>query len=135
MINSPASSSILLTYKGKLLLSSPDLNSSGIPQDSWSLIGGKKVEAESFEQAIRRKIKYATKLELKNIQPLTDAAGSSGKCFYHGELTDNDVNAIERREGERLEFFTLPEAEKLTLTEMTQEILTDYKNQLEELLA
>lgn len=130
------SSSVILTYKGKILLLSPDLDASGVSQHIWCLIGGKKVDGQSHEQTIYRKIKYTTKLELKNIRLLAPSLHKDpGKYFYHGELTDNDVNCIERREGERLEFYTLVELEKLTLTEATELLLEEYKNAVKELFA
>lgn len=130
------SSSILLTYKGKILLSSPDLPVAGLKQQSWCLIGGKKPDEQSPEQTIQKRIKYITKLELKNINLLSPSLHENhGEYFYHGQLSDNDVNSIERREGERLEFFTLGELGKLSLTEATEGLLTEYKNAVEELLA
>lgn len=135
MINRSSSSSILLTYKGKILLLSSDFPT-GVRQNLWCLIGGQKSDVESFEQTIQRKIKYTTKLELKNICLLPQAPHKDkSKCFYQGELTDKDVNSIERREGQRLEFFTLVEIEKLLLTEATQDILNEYKNAIAQLFA
>ena len=123
-----------------MLLLSPDMPTTGTPQHLWRLISGEKEDPESFEQAICRKIKHTTKLELTNIQLLSPAAHNKGrpykgKHFYHGELTDNDVNSIERREGQRLEFFTLVELEKLTLTEATHGLLNEYRNAVEKLFA
>lgn len=116
-----------------MLLLSPDLDSNGVRQNLWRLIGCEKQDPESFEEAICRKIKYTTKLELTNIQPLSPSARDRDKHFYHGELTDNDVNSMERREGQRLEFFTLTELEKLPLTSSMQGFLTEYKNAVREL--
>lgn len=130
------SSSVLLTYKGKILLSSPDLPIAGPKPQSWCLIGGKKPDEQSPEQTIQKRIKYITKLELKNINLLSPSLHKNhGEYFYYGQLSDSDVNSIERREGERLEFFTLIELEKLTLTEATEGLLSEYKNAVEELLA
>ncbi len=107
----------------------------GPPQLLWRLISGEKEDPESFEQAICRRIKHTTKLELTNIQLLSSATHKKGKHFYHGELTDKDVNSIERREGQRLEFFTLSELEKLTLTSATEGLLNEYRNTVEKLFA
>ena len=126
------SSAIALTYKGKLLLLSPDIDAQGVEQSLWRFIGGIIKDPESSEQTIQRKVKYTTKLKLKNIQRLSSARRRAH--FYHGELTDDDVNSIERREGERLEFYTLNELEKLTLTETTGEFLAEYKSTVEKLL-
>lgn len=136
MVHDFSFSCVLLTYKGKILLLSPDLDPNSLEQRSWCLIGGENVDAESFEQTIYRKIKYTTKLELKNIHLLSSSLHKNhDKYFYHGELTDNDVNLMERREGQRLEFFTLVELKKLSLTGATELFLAEYKNAVEELLA
>lgn len=108
-------SSALLTYKGKILLQSPDLPSIGQQQHLWCLIGAGK-------------IKYTTRLELKNLQ-------KKNEYFYHVELTDNDVNSIERRDGQKLEFYTLVELDKLTLSSETSVFILNNKNTVEELLA
>jgi hypothetical protein len=118
-----------------MLLLSPDMPTTGPPQLLWRLISGEKEDPESFEQAICRRIKHTTKLELTNIQLLSSATHKKGKHFYHGELTDKDVNSIERREGQRLEFFTLSELEKLTLTSATEGLLNEYRNTVEKLFA
>lgn len=115
-----------------MLLLSPDIPTTGTPQHLWRLISGEKADPESFEEAICRRIKHTTKLELTNIQLLSSARNKRSH-FYHGELTDKDVNSIERREGQRLEFFTLVELEKLPMTEATHGLLNEYRNTVEKL--
>ncbi len=83
---------------------------------------------------IHRKIKFTTKLELKKIQRLFSPVTTRGRHFYHGELTDNDVNSMERRQGQRLEFYALRELGKLALTETTEGFLTEYRAAVEEIL-
>ena len=118
----------------------------GAPQLLWRLISGEKEDPESFEEAICRRIKQTTKLELTNIQLLSPPASQAralragsatrkNKHFFHGELTDNDVNSIERREGQRLEFFTLVELKKLPITPATEGLLNEYRNTVEKLFA
>ena len=117
-----------------MLLISPDIPSTSAPQYSWGLICGKKANAESAEQTILRKIKNTTKLELKNIKLLLSKQNSDD-YIYHGELSDSDVNGMERREGERLEFYTMTELKKLTLAHNAEGLLSEYKETVEELLA
>ncbi len=131
-----SSSSVLLTYKGKVLLLSPDnLNLDAVRDNIWSLIGGIKSKNESFEDTVCRKVEYFTKLTLKTLQPLSNLPyGDKNRHFYVCKLTDEHVNHMERREGKKLEFFTWEEAEKLTLSESASTLFTQYKNEVKELL-
>lgn len=126
-------SSVVLTYKGKILLLSPDIPSVNPTKFLWGFISGQKTASESSIQTIHRKVKQATKLDLKNIK-LVSVESSESECIYHGELSDIDVNSIERKEGLRLEFYTLRELQKLNLTEDTEGFLNDHKETVEELL-
>jgi len=127
-------SSIVLTYKGKMLLLSPDTPQISPSQYAWDLIGGRYTDTESSEQSIQRKIKHITKLDLKNIKLLASKLQNRNECIYHGELSDSDVNSMQRREGQRLEFYTLTELEKLTLSHAAAGLLAEYKEAVEELL-
>lgn len=133
MVHDFSSSSVLLTYKGKLLLLGRDLSPISAETNIWRFIGGEKIDNESFEETIYREIEYTTKLSLKSVQRLSSSRIKKDKQFYHGKLTDDNVNSIERREGQLLDFFTLPELEKLSLTETTRLFLAEYKNAVEEL--
>ena len=117
-----------------MLLLSPDIPTSSVPQFSWGLICGRKTDLESSEQTIQRKIKHATKLDLKNIKLLTTKLLNKDEYIYHGELSDSDVNSMQRREGQRLEFYTLEELTKLPLSEPCEGFMEDYKETVEELL-
>ncbi len=108
-------SSILLTYKGKILLMHRD--DSPIVQTAWCLIEEEKENTTSFEEAIITKVEEETGIKLIAVKLLTSSTSEDiKKYFYHAELTDNDVNNIKRDDGQTLEFFTLPEIEKLSLT-------------------
>ena len=83
---------------------------------TWSMIGGRKENNESFEKTIVRKIKEEMNIEVSSVKlllisPLDD----KNIHFYHGKLTDNNVNRIERAEGQELQFFNLKELDKLQL--------------------
>ena len=125
---------VLLSYKRKILLLSPDIDPTGIQQHLWCLIGGEDSDPGKYEEVIYRKVKYATKLDLKNLKLLRSSSHKKNKHFYHTELTDNEVNSIERREGQRLEFFTLPELSKLSLTKSTEGYINEYRNAVEQVL-
>lgn len=127
------SSSIVLTYKNKVLLLSQDIDEKGTELSLWSFIGGKKRGTESHEQTVRRRVKYNTNLELKEIKCLQSKTRGRD-YYYHGRLSDFEVNHIERREGERLEFYTLKEVDALTLSEKTQDFWKEFKDNVEELM-
>lgn len=105
-------------------------------QDTWSFIGVKKVTAETFKEAIYKKVKYITKLSLDSMKLLNSSGfDNKRKHLYHQQLTDENVNRIERREGQRLQFFTLSELEKIDLGEQTGMLLAEYKNEVKSLLS
>ena len=129
------SSSVLLTYKNKLLLLGPEAYPNPSEQPLWRLVGGLKGNKETNKDTIYRKIKHTTSLELKDVNISSPFNDLGGECVYHVELTDKDVNKMERREGQRLEFFTLAELSKLSLTEATEVFFTENKTIIEGLLA
>lgn len=128
-------SSAILTYKGKILLLGADIISlDRLQKNLWRFIDGEKTGRESEDKAIARRVKYITRLDLKNIHRLEKPSENKKNCLYHAELTDQEVNSMERRDGHKLEFYTLRELEKLTLTDTTAIFLEEYKNAVEEVL-
>lgn len=136
--------SVILTYKGKILLLGADIigidkfdkyTREKIGKNLWRFIAGKKTGRESFDQAMIRGIKYITKLELRNIKPLETSLKNKSKHFYHVELTDKEVNTMERREGQKLEFYTLMELRKMSLADTTAAFLEEYKYAVESLVS
>lgn len=136
MVDNSSLSSIVLTYKGKILLFSLDLDQNGVQQDAWSFIGVKKVNDETFKEAICKKVKSITKLSLDSVELLNSSGfNNKKKHLYHKQLTDENVNKMERREGQRLQFFTLRELEKIALGEQTGMLLQEYKDEVKNLLS
>lgn len=106
-----------------------------LKQGTWSFIGGVKEKNESFEETITRKIKEEMNIEVNSIKfLLVSSSDDKSIYFYHGKLTDNNVNRIERAEGQELQFFNLKELDKLQLTTSTNLFFTQYWNLVEELL-
>jgi hypothetical protein len=125
--------SVILTYKGKVLLVGADMiNLNKLNNNIWRFICGEKTGRESFDQAICRLIKYATRLDVKNIQRLKTHSEDNSKPLYHLELTDKEVNSIERREGQKLEFYSLNELRKLSLTDAAMMSLEEYRSVFED---
>lgn len=126
---------ILLTYKEKILLMIKDYNLATGLQKIWHMIGGKKESNESFEKTIIRKIKEQMKIEVNDIKFLSiSPAKDKSIYFYYGELTDNNVNRIERAEGQELQFFDLKELDKLQLATSTNLFFSKNKSAVEALL-
>ncbi len=103
---------------------------------TWCMIGGKKENNESYEKTITRKIKEEMNIEVSTIKlllisPLDD----KDIHFYHGKLTDNNVDRIERAEGQELQFFNLKELDKLPLAISTNLFFTQHRSTVEKLLA
>lgn len=129
-------SSVLLVYKGKVLLYSPDVDLSGTQKDNWSVIFITKANSDKLEDTISRKVKYVTQLTLNSIKPLgLSLQDKKRKPMYFQKLTDEHVNLIERREGQRLQFFTYNELNKIDLGEQTSNLFEEYKTEVRDLLS
>lgn len=129
-------SSVLLIYKGKVLLYSPDIDLSGLQKDNWSVIFITKTNSDKLEETISRKVKYVTQLSLNSIKPLVAGLQDKNrKPLYFQKLTDEHVNLIERREGQRLQFFTYNELDKIDLGEQTSNLFEEYKTEVRDLLS
>jgi ADP-ribose pyrophosphatase YjhB (NUDIX family) len=126
---------VLLTYKEKILLSIKNYAFNSGVQRIWSLIGGEKKNDESMEKIISRKIKEEMKIEIDDIKfLLVNSSENKDTYFYHGKLTDNNVNLIERSDGQELQFFNLKELSKIQLASSAHVFFTQNKNIVEELL-
>lgn len=125
---------ILLTYKEKILLMIKGYASNSRVEKIWRMIGGAKENSESFEKAIVRKIKEEMNIEIVDVKLLlVSPSDNKNIYFYHGKLTDNNVNFMEREEGQELQFFDLKELDKLQLATSTNLFFTKYRNAVEEL--
>jgi isopentenyldiphosphate isomerase len=118
-VNSVASGLILLTYKGKVLLMHKQKSVIDEEQHPWCLIGGIREKKESFEKALSRRVQKEAGIKIENVQVLSEFC-------YHAELTDDNVNKIQRKENQLLDFFNPKELNKLLLSNSTQQFLTEY---------
>ncbi len=110
---------ILLTYKHKTLLMHKS-NSAVDPEDHpWTFISGVKDKKESFEQALKRRVEQETGININNVTMISE-------CFYHSELTDENVNQMVRRDNQLLNFFTKKEVDKLRLSTSTKEFIQKH---------
>lgn len=135
MINKSNESLILLTYKEKILLMIRNYVFNSGLKKIWCMIGGKKENNESYEKTIVRKIKEEMNIEVCNVKLLlVSPLHDKNIHFYHGKLTDNNVNRIERAEGQELQFFNLKELDKLQLAASANLFFTQNRDTVEELL-
>lgn len=135
MIHKLNESLVLLTYKEKILLMIKDYAANSTVQKIWRMIGGKKDSNESFEKSVVRCIKEEMNIEVGGLKfLLVSPAVDVNIHFYHGRLTDSNVNGIERAEGQELGFFDIEELDSLKLTESTNLLFTQHRKAVEELL-
>lgn len=135
MIDKLNESLILLTYKEKILLMIRDYVLNSGKQKIWCMIGGEKICNESCERTIARYIKEEMNIKIADVKLLLVVpSDSKDTYFYHGKLTDNNVNLIERAEGQELQFFDLKELSKIQLSETADFFFTQNKNIVEGLL-
>lgn len=118
---------ILLTYKGKVLLMHKDYILATLDQNPWRFISGVKEKDESFEETIQREVEKETSIQLKTIELVEQ---DEKKYFYHTNLTDDNVNNIVRRDGKILEFYSLKELDKLSLSLSTRLLIARHKDLL-----
>jgi hypothetical protein len=112
---------ILLTYKNKALLMYTYKNSIDSEEHEWTLLKASKKGKENLKDALRKKVENEAGIKLGTINYLSDN-------YYHAKLTDNNVNNIKRHEFQLLNFFTLSEIKKLTLSPPSKKFIEQYGN-------
>lgn len=140
MGNKTDSSLVLLTYKGKVLLklhnSNPEIydNPINTTANSWSFLNASKSKHKSLKEGIIAKALNETGIVLQNVTDLVCIELDDRKHeFFHAYLTDDNVNNMQRREGQTLQFFTIKELNKLNLTQLSRLFVDNHKEILENL--
>lgn len=87
----------------------------------WCLISVFKKSNEEFKEALSKSVRKETNINIDKIHTVS-------KNYYIAELSDNNVNNIQRNEYQLLNFFTPSEANNLPLTSTTKEFLKLYSN-------
>ena len=88
---------------------------------TWTFIGGEKKQKESSEAALSRIVENEASIKIDDVKKVSDK-------FYHARLTDENVNQIQRREGQLLDFFTPSDLQKLKLDGDTRDFTEKYSN-------
>jgi NADH pyrophosphatase NudC (nudix superfamily) len=133
MVKKSETSIIVLTYKGKVLLTMMrDSRQALLKQGAWSFISGLKEKNESFEESIVREVEGEMHILINGVEFLSSLfCENRTNYLYHAALTDDNVNNIERDEGKSLDFFSLQELKKLPLTPSTRLFIERHKDLLE----
>lgn len=121
-------STILLTYKRKVLLMRKDFVIDKSEQNFWHFIAGIKDEDQSYEEAIKNVVEEEIGIELNALELISYGPK---EFFYHANLTDENVNNIVRAEGKIFDFFSLKELGGLSLTLLTKLLITKHRDLLE----
>jgi len=87
----------------------------------WCLIGGYKEKKETFEEALKRRVENETGIKIDKIECVSEFC-------YHANLTDDNVNKMQRKEHQLLDFFTPRELNKLFLANSTQALIAKHSN-------
>jgi ADP-ribose pyrophosphatase YjhB (NUDIX family) len=87
----------------------------------WCLIGGIRQKKESFEETLSRRVEDETGIKIANVKLVSEFC-------YHANLTDDNVNKMQRKEHQLLDFFTPRELNKLFLANSTQDFIAKHGN-------
>ncbi len=119
---------ILLTYKGKVLLLQQDDIFKQLQNNTWHLIEKRTTQDQSTQEAITQEVERETHIRLEDVSLLMSMSSQNRREYlFHAQLTDSDVNRIQRAEGRIIQFFTLRELKKLPLAASTNYFLTEDK--------
>lgn len=89
-----------------------------IPEpNKWCLVGGQVDKGETFLEAVRREIKEEVNLSPKSIKYLGKLKTSDTIfIFFLVDITEKETEKIKiGNEGQKVQFFTIPEIKKLNL--------------------
>jgi NADH pyrophosphatase NudC (nudix superfamily) len=110
---------ILLTYKGKVLLMHKQNSVIDEEKHPWSFIGGIIDKNESYEKIMTRRVQRETGIKIDKVEFVSEYC-------YHAKLSDDNVNRMQRRENQLLDFFSLKEVRKLFLSSDTANFITNH---------
>ncbi|HRN95856.1 MAG TPA: NUDIX hydrolase [Candidatus Levybacteria bacterium] len=118
---------IILTYKGKVLVMHTENNPLLLNEVVWRFIGRNREKGKSMEETILREVEKQTGIKLSHIEFLsTIQEDTIQKHFYHGRLTDTNVNNMNRDRGQTIQFYSMRELEKIPLSSSTKKFISQH---------
>lgn len=122
---------ILLKYKGKILLMLKGNHPVYANTKPWEFIETNKKAHKSLEESIIQKVEEETNMKLAKIQLVSSQQHNlRNTYFYQAALTDDNVNAINRKGDQSLDFYSFKDMENLPFTETTQLFIDLHKELL-----
>lgn len=117
---------ILVIYKNKVLLTCSD---HPYEHKKWGFIGEESYTTKSGIKNAGKELRHVTELSASNLEGNLLPFPTNSEMFYV-KLTDSNVNSIVRRDGVRLEFYTLSEISKLDLSETASSIISNFNDDI-----
>ena len=116
------------------MLTFRESNPNALQNILWHFIGGMKQKDKSEEETITKLVERETSIKLVSVEFLSsESVENSIEHHYCAKLTDEDVNNMERAEGQLINFFTFSEIEKLPLSASTKLFITKHRDFLEKI--
>ncbi len=122
-------SSIILTYKNKILLFSKEviLNPSENKWDFFRVTNNKK---SKLIYALKKEMNLSSNVNNQELPLIPLAGEEDSSSVFYTRMTDENVNSISRKQGWRLEFYRIDELDKITLSDDASSIFEEYKDQI-----
>ncbi len=128
-------SAALVTYNHKILLFLRDNKPTINDPNKWSLIGGHVEEGEDYDIGLLRELEEEICVKPKNYYLLMTLSGYFNEeiQLYHVPLRDEEALRVKLgNEGQKIEFFTLEQMDKITLTTNLSIIFKQFRGIFEE---
>jgi ADP-ribose pyrophosphatase YjhB (NUDIX family) len=123
---------ILLTYKGKVLLTIKESHPNVLQKTFWHFIGGLTQKNKSEEETITKIVEKETSIKLESVELLsTQDTDTSTEYYYCAKLSDENVNNMQRAEGQLINFFAFSELDKLSLSNSTRQFISKHRDVLD----
>jgi hypothetical protein len=132
-MTSTKSTLVLLTYKGKVLLTFQEADPTLSLTVFWSFLGGVAQKNMQMRDSALQLVEEKIGITLSSVTLVAvQMINNSLEHFYATQLSDDEVNHIVRSEKQMLSFFSLSELKNLTLSTNTRYFATRYADLVKE---